>query len=105
MAPNNKQVDNVSIRQLCSPTNANFYQVAKKMYKPEPFYHSAQFRQPAPGPIHVEIANSHPPALTFDESSPFSTSQPSLVDETHPAHYAKGATSSNPEIRIEVTDH
>jgi len=103
MAPNNKQVDNVSIRQLSSPTKANICQVAKKMYKPEPFYHSAQFRQPVP--IHVEIANAHPPALTFDDSSPFSTSQPSLVEETHTVHYAKSATSSNPEIRIEVTDH
>lgn len=75
------------------------------MYRPDPSYNPAQFRYQAPQPIQVETSNSNPPALTFDESSPFSTSQPSLIDETQTAHHAKGATFTNPAIRIEVTDH
>lgn len=72
------------------------------MYRPDPSYN--QFCYPARLPMQLETAHPNPPALTFDETSPFSTSQPS-VEDSQGEHQAKGAALDSPEIRIEVTDH
>jgi len=103
MAPNNKQVDNVrSVIQPIQNTLLTLLQVAKKMYRHDVMYSHQHYHNPALQAMRIDTASSTP-ALTHDESSPYSTSQPSVADENTSLHAAKDPRMT--DIRIEVTGH
>ena len=72
------------------------------MYRHDGMYNHQHYHNPALQAMRIDTASSTP-ALTHDESSPYSTSQPSVVDENTSLHAAKDPRMT--DIRIEVTGH